>query len=450
MQQLSVLTSPLRTRLLSGGAWAFAGKVASAVTSLLISAALTRLVSPGEVGTYFLIFSLVMVAATAAQFGLNQAAVRLIAEAMARTNTGAVRSIARRIFGIAAGSTAFLALLLYWGGGAWLAEKIFHSDDMSRAMGLTVLWVIAFSFQSLLAECFRGLYDIKLATLFQGLSANLLLLALLASTWLVYRQASLKLILVYMVITVAASALVAAILFYMRIRNFPRRPASGYGVREILRVTWPLLITNLTILALSQTSIWILGMYSTDEDIALYGAAIRLITLVAMPLMIANAVLPPVITELFTLGDYRKLERVLRTSAFITGLPALAVVAGFILFSEFILARIFGEFYVQASSILFILSIGQIVNIWAGSSGLTLMMTGNQTTMMAVTAASGVATVALSLAIVDDWGAPGVAVATATGLVLQNVLMLAYARKRLGIWTHAKITWVPIREVLKR
>ena len=51
----------LKRRLLSGGAWAFGGKILVALTGLISSALLARLLTPQALGTYFLAYSILNV-----------------------------------------------------------------------------------------------------------------------------------------------------------------------------------------------------------------------------------------------------------------------------------------------------------------------------------------------------------------------------------------------------
>jgi len=81
----------IKEKLLKGGAWAFAGKVVTALSGLAISALLARLLTPEEMGAYFLTFSLVSVAAIVAQLGLTQTVVRLVAESMGTDRPGRAR-----------------------------------------------------------------------------------------------------------------------------------------------------------------------------------------------------------------------------------------------------------------------------------------------------------------------------------------------------------------------
>jgi O-antigen/teichoic acid export membrane protein len=167
-------------------------------------------------------------------------------------------------------------------------------------------------------------------------------------------------------------------------------------------------------------------------------------------LLIVNAVVPPLIAEMYAQGKKRELEQALRIIATIAGIPAFGIVLVFILFRGPILGLVYGDFYRAGSTVLMLLSLGQLVNVWAGSCGLTLIMTGHQTTLMWVTAFCGLAAVCGSLLLVQRYGPIGVAGSAAFAMVLQNVLMLLAARKRTGLWTHVKISVAVLKtDVLK-
>ena len=62
----------LKRRLLRGGGWAFGGKMLVALTGLLSSALLARLLTPQALGTYFLAYSIVNVGTTLGALGLTR------------------------------------------------------------------------------------------------------------------------------------------------------------------------------------------------------------------------------------------------------------------------------------------------------------------------------------------------------------------------------------------
>ena len=208
------------------------------------------------------------------------------------------------------------------------------------------------------------------------------------------------------------------------------------GVGEIVRVALPLSVTNLTVLVLTQADLWILGAFRSAEEVAIYGAAARAVVLVAMPLLVINTVLAPTIAEMYAQGRKRELERILRATATVAGIPAFLTLAAFILFGGPILGLVFGDYYREGATILALLSLAQLVNVWSGAGSAALAFTGHQATMMALAVAGGLITVTAGLAAVGPYGATGVAGAAAAGISAYNTVLWLVAKRKTGMWTH--------------
>lgn len=72
----------LGSRLLSGGVWVLGGKVFIAASGLLSGALLARLLTPRELGAYFLAYSIVLFGSMLGSLGLQGAATRLVAQSL--------------------------------------------------------------------------------------------------------------------------------------------------------------------------------------------------------------------------------------------------------------------------------------------------------------------------------------------------------------------------------
>ena len=200
-----------------------------------------------------------------------------------------------------------------------------------------------------------------------------------------------------------------------------------------------------------QVDLWVIGAYLPKEQTGVYFAAVSLVAFVSQPLLLVNLIVPPFIAELYSQGEKKRLERVLRNTAAVAGLPALLVLGVYILFSGPILAFIFTEPYRAAATVLAILAVGRMANVITGSCGITLLMTGFQTQLMSITLTTGALTLSGVLFAVDRWGMTGVAVAVACGGILQNVAMWLAARYYTGMWTHASLPDpAVVRGLLKR
>src|SRR3712207_7302736 len=83
----------LRRRLLRGGGWAFGCKILVALTGLISSALLARLLTPQALGTYFLAYSILNVGTSLAALGLTGTVVRLVAQNLGLNLFGRVRRV---------------------------------------------------------------------------------------------------------------------------------------------------------------------------------------------------------------------------------------------------------------------------------------------------------------------------------------------------------------------
>lgn len=422
-----------------------------ALTGLATNALLGRLLSPQDLGVFFLAFSIVSFCTILSLLGLDVAVIRFVAESLGLQDPKRARRAILKTFILAATGTLVVAVG-YVTFGAPLAARLFQAPALAAVSGLIAGWILATALQSLLAETFRGLSDIRLATFFSrattgfgSLMSGLLLVAGLAFLWFFIGEASLTTVMVLAVGSGLSSMLLAGLLMRSKIKDLSSTdaPEGDIAFGQLLSVTWPLLIINLTLLVLTQADIWIIGAFRPQEEVALYGASVRLVTLVIAPLLIVNAVVSPLIPENYVNENTGELERLLRTTATIAGIPAFVLLFAFIFFGDSILGIVFGDFYREGAFILAALSVGQLASVWAGSCGVVLVLTGNQVTMMAITAASGGATVVAGLLAVGQFGAPGVAVASAAGLVLQSVAILFGARLTTGMWTHCDFKSIP-------
>ncbi len=423
---------PFKRRLIGGAAWTLSMRVLTIAMGLVVSGLLARLLSPEEMGAYFLVFSLVTIAITISQLGLNVTVVRLVAESMGVEDPGRARAAILAVFQYGAVGAIVVAGALYLGIGEWLAWEAFDSAPMASVVGLTATWIFILTFQRLIAETFRGFLDIRLATIFGGFVASTLSAIFFGALYALRGQSDLGEVISFTVIAVFLSLCLASAALFPRVRALGER---GELDRRVVRaMAWPLLFSGLINVLLVRADVWILGMYRPPEEVAIYGAAARLITLVSMPMLMVGAA-TPMIAELYAQDRKPQLERVLRFAATLVALPALIVFFTFVFWGAPILGLIFGDFYAAGSVVLIILSIGQLVSALAGGCAQLLFMTGHERISLGLTFGAGVTAVLLAWALVPVYGMLGVAASFALAVTLQNVSMVLYGWRKIGIKT---------------
>jgi O-antigen/teichoic acid export membrane protein len=427
----------VKRRLLSGGAWATGGRMVAAFTALATNALLARLLSPQDLGVYFLAFSVVGVGTLLGSLGLEEAVVRFVAESIGLDQFEKARRVLRRtvvlgVIGALGAGTTYLIL------GPVVGEDLFHAPNLAAATALIAVWMMVMTLQLLLGGAFRSLHDIRLYTIFNGLATGVFLTASLGVLWSLTAQTTLTAAFLLAVSSASVNVILGGWILHRKVERLPRRGGEGHvlGVGEIVRVALPLSVTNLTVLGLTQADLWILGAFRPAEEVAIYGAAARAVVLVAMPLLVINTVLAPTIAEMYAQGRKRELERVLRATATVAGIPAFLTLVAFILFGGPILGLVFGDYYREGATILALLSMAHLVNVWSGAGSAVLAFTGHQTTMMALAVAGGLITVMAGLGAVGPYGATGVAGAAAAGISAYNTVLWLVAKRKTGMWTH--------------
>src|SRR5215207_7908030 len=441
--------STLRRRLLSGSTWALGGKIGAATIGIVTNGVLTRLLTKQEFGVYLLAFSIISLGAVIGSFGLPKTVLRFVAESMTLGQPGRARRAIYTALGLGVVGTLIISLAYLFIVGDLVSRHLFHSSALVAIIGLTAGWMAISTIQEIMAETFRGFHDIRMATLFGGLATGgksaglimrIMLLACLALLGLTTGwDTDLRTVMLASIGSGAASALLAAVFLHKRVTPRGTQGADDpISTKDTLRDALPILLISLTsFVLLSAADIWILGIFRSDAEVAVYGAASRLVALIAMPLLLTNLVLPPIIAEMYAQGRTAELEGTLRSFSTLSGVPSLLVLILFMLLGGPILGLVYGAKLFphgslaihQGAIVLVLLSAGKLAAVWAGSCGAVLQFTGHQRSMLRVNLLTSPLFIIGALLVVRDYGPIGIASMTAAITVLQNAALVLVAKR---------------------
>jgi O-antigen/teichoic acid export membrane protein len=429
---------------------------------IVTNALLARMLSPQEFGAYFLALSIVSLGAVVGSFGLPKTAVRLVAENMGLERSGRARRVIYTVLGLGVVGTLAASLTYLLVIGDLIGKYLFHSPLLVGVTGLIAGWIAISIVQEITAETFRGFHDIRWATLLGGLATGgksgglimrILLLGLVALIWVKSGETDLQTVMLVSIGSGSVSVLLSGWLLWGKVSSLGSKVAEEEPVspKEVLDDAIPFLVIALTAFVLLSSDIWILGVLGTNEEVAVYGAASRLVTFVAMPLLIVNLVLPPIVAEMYAQGKTARLERTLRTFSTLAGVPSLLVLVGFMLLGGPIMGLVYGKPIYQSGTavlVLLILSAAKLVAVWSGSCGLVLQFTGHQTSMLRVSLLTSPLFFVVAILATWRYGPVGVASAAALTTTVQNVIMVLLAKRKTGMWTHVMFSLSPLRRVL--
>ncbi len=415
--------------------WALGTKIVAMAAGLVSTILIARMLSPEAIGAYFVILSMVSLLGIAAQLGLREASIPTIGSHLARGEIHEAKTIAASSFLLVLLATTIAAIALAGPLGSWVALHVFHSELLASVRWGIALLFVAFNVRILSAELFRAFGDIRTASIVSEGAYPILLCFLLLPLVLIAISVPLSNFLLLPIGANAAILLMAVVLLWRRLAP-SRKTAVPSGA--LLRVGWPFLLTALTAALLPEAGTLILSSVGGEHEVALYGAAFRLSGVLAVPLLVTDAVAPPLITQLFTLEKRAELESLLQGMATMATLATTAGAVLLVAFGDDFLRLLFGNFYVAATPALYFLVVGQFFLVATGPCGLLLKLTGHQVQALRITALSALVLILVLPFAAKAAGGSGVAVAFSAVLGVQNLWLLIAARRLVGVKTHSR------------
>ncbi len=421
--------------LISGIGWATIGRGSFFLAYLAVLALLARILPPEQLGGFFLIYSFVTIGAFFARMGSAVNGCRLISEAIAASEYHKVRGIIQTSLLVAGSGGVFFALIILSPIGEWIAEHVFYSQRLTSVLFPVAVWVFIHSYRGIVTESFRGFGDIRFASLFNGPLEAVISIVFLAALVVIGIHTDLRIALFILAGASAINVIVGLLALRQKISPFPKGARPSWS--RFIAVSLPIMLSNLLTTIILRVDLWITGMLMPGSEVALFGSAQRLATLMTNLTGLSAAVLPPFIVKLNQDPKKERLQTTCQAMAAVTSVPALMVTLCFLLAGNLILRLVYGEYYVQAAPILAALALGQATRVMAGSAPLLLVMTGHQNTLMTASAIYSVVHVGAIYLATSHYGLSGAAISSGLSTAVQSGILILLVRKKVGIWSHA-------------
>ena len=180
----------------------------------------------------------------------------------------------------------------------------------------------------------------------------------------------------------------------------------------------------------------ILGHFIEAQRIGIYAVASSVAGLCPLVLQSVNTIFGPIIADLHARQEQQLLLRLYRTiTKWVIGLT-LPLILVLIFFSRAIMG-IFGPEFQVGSSVLAILSVGQLVNVGTGSVGNLLFMSGNQRLMVPIQIAVAFSALVANVTLIPTLGILGAAIVASLAIAITNVWFLGVVRKTMNLFPYS-------------
>lgn len=423
----------LRGQLLRGARSSLLLKISEAALGFMVSLVLARILQPEGYGVYSFALSVVGILGVPVMMGLPTLVLRETARYHATGEWALLRGILIRAFQ----AVAFLSALV----GPLVAIAVWNwPDRIEQVQVHTLMWALILipltGFNRLRESTLLGLAKVRHALTPERLLLPILMLAAVGLYQLLGVLDPPGAMALYCGAT--AIALVLGARYMARdlppgVRECRAAYANAYWFRSVL----PLALLGGLNVILSQTDIFMLGLYSTKTDVGLYRVAFNGAALVLFFHAAINQSLQSHFVTLYASADRARLQRLITTATRGVTLAALPVAAALVVFGGDILEFAYGVAYRPAYPTLIILSLAQLFNVFTGSVYDILNMTGHEHDTLKGVMLSAVTNVALNAVLIPLLGPAGAALATGISMVLVNGTLVAILRARTGLWSPA-------------
>ena len=423
----SILTSKL-SRLLAG---TFLVRVLSVGATFLCSVLLARTLGPEQFGIYSYILAIVSLLALPATAGMPTLVLRETANTKALKDWSKMKGIwlwtgfviASLSLIIYAFST--VAILNFFEG-----SKVF-TEYKTFALGLIMSLLMAMG--NVRGAALRGLGFIIQGQLPESLIRPILLSVFL----LLLMQLDINLDPSYamglnLIASLVAFIIGAALLIKAKPPELKASKPIFYSRAWLFTILPLALMTGMQSLS-SQVDILMLGNMGMPSDVGVYKIVVSGAALAVFGLQVVNMVITPKLASAFAKKDTYEAQKTASIGSLISFGLTFPVVLVFYFFGTEILNLVFGSEYVIGYRALLIISLGQAVNAFFGSSISILTMSGNEKFVIKGMSLSTIVNILLNLALIPHLGIDGAALGASSALLVWNIYLWIVIRRELNI-----------------
>ena len=380
-------------------------------------------------GVFALCQSILMISTLISLFGTDTASVKLISTNFYKNNYSKIKSIYLTILKIVIPISAIISLIVFSSSDI-LSDVIFNKPNIGIGLFYVIIAILPLCLIYIHSESLRGMKKVELYSIIKYFLTPFFSIILLV---IFYDSDNIYLPVLVYCVSIMITSTIGFLIWINKSRLFATN--SMYtSVNEVLKISFPLMISSSMLLLLQWIDIFILGYFEPSSQIGIYNVAVKISMFASIILFSINSIVAPKISEFFNQENFIELRGIIKSSSKLMFFLTIPVLILILMFSEFILS-FFGEQFVSGVLCLNILIAGQLINVLCGSVGYILNMTEHQNVFKWIIIFSVIVNIVLNVALIPSYGIFGAAVASMISLILWNMLSCIYIYKKFNIST---------------
>lgn len=407
----------------------FALRVFAAVLAYGGQVILARMMGAHEYGIYAIIWVWLVVLSAFAGLGYPVALLRFIPELHKSGRLAELRTVMVRGPLITIGLCTLIA-----GAGVGLVLLVPHWFDNALVIPIVLA---AFCLPVLtLADNQNGVAQAfdwpVLVTLPTFIVRPLFILAVFIAMTLAGVTPSASSAMVATIVGIWAAALGQLFIVWRRVHSkIGKGPMEG-PVSPWLKAALPMFLVEGFVYLILHTDVMVAGWFVPPDQVAIYYAAAKTLVLMHFVAFAIRVATMHKIAEYHALGDQVQLDHTLADALRWTFWPSLAIAAMLAVSGELILS-LFGAGFEDGMIFLAILLVGVVIRASVGPAEGILTMADQQTAAAWIYGAVFAVNLTLNLLLIPTIGLIGAAIATATAMALEALLLVLAVRRHLGV-----------------
>ena len=407
-------------------------KFGSAFFAFLNAVLLARYMSVADLGYYVLVFTTMTILSVPATMGLPTLLTRYISKYEVSGDRASIKGLLIKSNKFVLFSTLIIYALAFISYFFWWKQ---YEPAMVETIWYGLLLLPVLGFSALRASALRGLKLVILAELPDTLLRNFWFTLLIVGAIVLNFELTPKYAIIFQVIAAGFSFLLGFVFLNNKLLKKLKTVTPVFHSKEWTKQTIPFSINSGIQMVRSKLLSYILVIFGSLEAVAIFDVASRGANLVAFTLNALNSAISPFVSSAFEEGNMARLQSIVKKTGRLIFLFSLPVALIFIFGGKTLVSLVFGEEYTASYIPLVILCLGQLISSMVGSVGLLLSMTGNQKVFSKSNLQMLVLHVVGSIPMVIYFDVIGAAIIFSSLLILQNLLLLRYVKKKLKINT---------------
>src|SRR5688572_1761158 len=393
--------------IVKGSATTFAIRLLGLVAGYAFTFIISRYYGSAVLGAHTLSVTVLMMFSVLGRLGMDSLLVRHFAHDHEAKRWDRILEVYKKTLIVIIPFGIVLTIVFYFTSGI-IAERMFGKPWLEPYFRIISFAVLPMIMRFVNSECYRGFRMNKEYAYSQNVSYFLYASVILGITTVFSRIDLLPNIAFGCSLVVLSFS--GSFMILKRIRKHTKVASAELRIQQMVQSAVPMLLANSMLLVSGWINTIMLGIFSTENDVGVYSVVLKIATFSSFVLMSINSVSSPRFAQLHAKGDHAGLKKYTAHTAKIIFFSSIPIFAGIILFREWLLG-LFGPEFILGSFALLITMIGQSFNVFAGSVGQFLYMTGKQDVFRNIILISTVINISVCAILIPLYGLLGSAIA---------------------------------------